>query len=344
MFPVAFRRYLNIQPVSPAYRLGWHVNLPDAPAEAMDARLWANIGADPRAGLRCGRLKASDGAEIPYRLWRAEEPRAAVLLLHGAFDYSAAFDEVGPRLARRRFTALAIDQRGFGATASRGRWAGPERMIADAVEAGLFLSGRMKSGTPLFIIGESMGGAIAVHAAARAAIPELRGLVLAAPGALASAFRQRLLAWMAMAARALAGDAELVFERLSGWELTPAAAIRLIGDPLVMRRVRPEILSGMADLAFASLEYAKDVDLPALVMVGDRDEIIRRNCIRRLFDNLGGDKTWRVVPGAPHLLLHWRRNSIVLREATRWMSERLQPARAMPEPARENSQSLLAAI
>ncbi len=284
---------------------------------------WADIGADPAARLRRGQLKASDGTDIPYRFWRADEPRAGVLLLHGAFDYSAAFDEIGPRLARRGFTALAIDQRGFGATASRGHWAGIDRMTADASEAARFLMGRLPADSPVFVLGESMGGAIAVHAAAANTIAGLRGVVLAAPGALASAFRQRLMGWIAAAAHALVGDTELVFERLSGWDLTPAAAIRLIGDPLVIRRVRPDMLCGMADLAHASLEEAKKITLPALVMVGDRDEIIRRSCIRRLFDNLDGEKTWRVVAEAPHLLLHCRRSSEVLREAARWMSDRL---------------------
>jgi alpha-beta hydrolase superfamily lysophospholipase len=343
MFRLAFQRYWGLEPVPAAYRLGFRLSLPETQGEP-DARPWANIGVDPRARMRSGRLKASDGAEIPYRLWRAKEPRAAILLLHGAFDYSAAFDEIGPRLARRGFTALAIDQRGFGATASRGRWAGSARLAADVVEAAGFLIGRMPARPPLFILGESLGGAAAIHAAAGQTIPQLQGLVLAAPGALASAFRHHLLGWIAAAARALAGDAELVFERLSGWDLTPAAAIRLIGDPLVMRRVRPEMLSGMADLAFASLEEAKKVSLPALVMVGDRDEIIRRSCIRRMFDNLGGEKTWRVVPEAPHLLLHWRRSSEVLREATRWISDRLPANFPVPASAQEDRQSMTATL
>lgn len=273
--------------------------------------------------MRCGEFTASDGAEVPYRLWRAREPSAAVLLLHGAFDYSAAFDEIGPRLVQRGFTAFAIDQRGFGATASRGSWAGAAPMAGDVADAAHFLLGRVPASTPLFIIGESMGGAVSVHAAANCSIPRLRGIVLAAPGALASAFRQRMLAWFAAAARAIAGDAELVFERLSGWELTPAAAIRLIGDPLVMRRIRPQMLCGMADLALTSVGDAKQLDIPVLTMVGARDELVRLSCMRQLFDNLGGEKTWVVIPGAPHLLLHWRRSPEVLREAANWMSARL---------------------
>ncbi|MGH6877577.1 MAG: alpha/beta hydrolase [Rhizomicrobium sp.] len=296
---------------------------PHTASEPVDARLWADIGADPGARMRSGRIIASDGAEIPYRLWRAREPRAAVLLLHGAFDYAAAFDEIGPKLARQGFAALAFDQRGFGATASRGSWAGAARMVDDVAEAARFWLGRMPAQLPLFLIGESLGGTVAIHAAARGCIPQLRRLVLAAPGALASAFRQRMLALFAAVARRVAGDAEFVFERLSGWELTPAAAIRLIGDPLVMRRIRPDMLCGMADLALTSIGEAKNVKTPVLTMVGARDEIVRRSCIRGLFDNLAGERTWLVVPEAPHLMLHWRRSSEVLREATAWMSARL---------------------
>src|SRR5204862_293009 len=83
----------------------------------------------------------------------------------------------------------------------------------------------------------------------------------------------------------LAGDSELVFERLSGWELTPAAAIRLIGDPLVMRRIRPDMLCGMADLALSAVEAASGVDVPVLTMVGARDELVRLDCVRRLFES-----------------------------------------------------------
>lgn len=289
------------------------------------ARLWTAVGSDPRARLRCGSFSASDGAQIPYRLWTARNPAGAVLLLHGAFDYAAAFDEIGPKLAGSGFTALAIDQRGFGATRSRGTWSGTLRMTQDAIEAGRFLLQRGGADRPLFILGESMGGAVAVHAGATGDLPQLQGLVLVAPGALASRFRRRLLSFVTGAARLLARDSEIVFERHAGWELTPAAAIRLIGDPLVMRTIRPDIVSGMAELAMSAVGEASRVNAPALTMVGARDELIRVACVRRLFENLAAEKCWHVVPDAPHLLLHWRRSNEILREAVLWMTAQLSP-------------------
>jgi alpha-beta hydrolase superfamily lysophospholipase len=282
--------------------------------------------------MRCGSLLASDGAEIPYRLWTARKPLAAVLLLHGAFDYAAAFDEIGPRLVQKNFTALAIDQRGFGATRSRGTWSATSRMTEDAIDAARHLLARAGWATPLFVVGESLGGAVAVHAAALNRLPQLRGLVLMAPGALASRIRHRLLAFMAAAVRFAAGDSEIVFERLAGWELTPAAAIRLIGDPLVMRRIKPEMVWGMAELARSAVSEASSVATPVLTMVGERDELLRQACVRTLFDNLAGDKSWHVVPDAPHLLLHWRRSNEILRDVVAWMMEHLpQPSHAQEE-------------
>jgi acylglycerol lipase len=293
---------------------------------------WSLSALDPRAHLRCGVFATGDGTNLPYRFWRAKEPRAALLLLHGACDYAGAFDEIAPRLARRGFTCLAYDQRGFGATATRGNWAGSERLAADAAEAVAFLRKRAGDELPVFVVGESMGGAIAVHMAAN--YPRLRvaGLVLVAPGALAGALRRMIYGWMARLVRVWARDSEVVFERVSGWELTPAAAIRLIGDPLVMRGIKPEIFAGLVALGYSAVDKARRVSVPVLTLVAGRDDLLRQACVRRLHDNLAGPKTWRMIADAPHLLLHWRRGESVLREARHWILNRLM-AGATPAAA-----------
>jgi pimeloyl-ACP methyl ester carboxylesterase len=87
------------------------------------------------------------------------------------------------------------------------------------------------------------------------------------------------------------------------------------------------MLCGMADLAFSAVSEAASVSKPVLTMVGARDELVRLDCVRRLFDNFTGEKSWRVVPDAPHLLLHWRRSNEIVREAVDWMTA-LLPLRA----------------
>ncbi|HWA89839.1 MAG TPA: alpha/beta fold hydrolase [Rhizomicrobium sp.] len=282
---------------------------------------WSLIGADPAPNLFCGAFPTSDGKTAPYRLWRADAPRALVILLHGAFDYSGAFDEIGPKLARCGLTALAFDQRGFGGTRSRRHWCGIKRMALDVGDAVQFLRGRFGP-LPVFVIGESMGADIAVQAVARG-LDGIDGLVLAAPGAVAGLLRRALWGLIVRVWSYLAPKGEVDVIRLSGREFTPAAAIRLLGDPMVLRSVRPAMASGLLELAISTVGAARKVATPALTMVGSKEDFLYTTCVAALHRNLAGDKTWRIFEGGPHLLLHWRESDEVLRVVTGWIDSRL---------------------
>ena len=286
---------------------------------SVDDVRWALQALDRR--VRYGAFAASDGADIPYRLWLPKRPRAALLLLHGACDYSGAFDSVGGKLARAGFAVMAYDQRGFGATQSRGTWAGDDRLVRDVGEAAEFFRTRLQPGLPLFVLGESMGGAVAIHAAAEQL--DVAGLVLLAPGALASPFRRSLYAWLLYFFRKVVGKAELVVERLDSSELSASAAIRLLGDPMVMRSMNAELLDGVIALAYSAVDAASRVTVPTLTMVGAKDDLLRRDCVLQLHQNLAGPKSWADIKDGPHLLLHWTRGKEVLRTARRWIERHM---------------------
>ncbi|HXC55268.1 MAG TPA: alpha/beta fold hydrolase [Rhizomicrobium sp.] len=311
--------------MSQAYRLGFELSSPDDRHSIADAR-WALAGTDPAADMRTGAFDASDGAAVPYRLWRAKTPRALILLLHGACDYGGAFDEIGPLFAARGFTALAIDQRGFGATATRGRWRGKNRMIRDAIEAVIFLRMRFGEALPVFLLGESMGAALAVHAAARAPDLDLAGIVLAAPGAISGTWRRLFGSALTRVLRFFAPNAGIVIERISAWDFTPGAAIRLLSDPMVLRRIRPAILFGLFKLSRSAVDEAEHVRVPALTMIGGKEELLREACIARLHHGLAGEKEWARFKHGPHLLLHWKWRDRVLDKVFSWAEARLTAA------------------
>ncbi|HKD22464.1 MAG TPA: alpha/beta fold hydrolase [Rhizomicrobium sp.] len=298
--------------------------LPEDRALGIDDVRWALLALEPGGRrMRYGAFTASDGAEVPYRLWLPKRPRAALILLHGVCDYSGAFDAMGPKLARAGFAVLAYDQRGFGASSSRGDWAGDARLVEDVANAAQFLRERLSPGIPLFLIGESMGGAIAIHAAASQAVPQMAGMVLVAPGALASPLRHSFYGWLIFFFRQFGGESELVFERLDSSNLTASAAIRLLGDPLVMRSVSAEVLEGVIALARSAVDAARQVEVPTLTMVGGKDDLLRRDCILQLHENLAGPRAWADIADGPHLLLHWKRGGEVMRTARRWIERHL---------------------
>jgi len=307
---------------------GYRIGIRRAPAAGLRWKIddvrWAFQSLDPVGRkMRYGAFVASDGADVPFRLWLPRRPRAALLLLHGCCDYSGAFDAVGPALARAGYAVMAYDQRGFGASPSRGTWANEGRLVCDVFDAAAFLRARLAGPLPLFLVGESMGGAVAVHAAATEMAPQIAGIVLVAPGALASTLRRSLYGWTIYLFRKILGEAELVVERLDNAELSAAAAIRLFGDPMVMRSINGRLLDGVIALAHSAVETARQVRVPSLTLVGAKDDLLRRDCVFQLYSNLAGPKSWGEIKDAPHLLLHWKRGKEVLRTARRWIERHL---------------------
>lgn len=307
---------------SGAFRLAFYRKAPRSRKQSIRDLRWSLEAADPATPLLSGRFRASDRAAVPYRLWPATEPRAVVLLLHGAFDYSGAFDDIGPKFAARGIAAFAYDQRGFGATRSRRHWCGRKRMVKDAIDAISFIRTRYGN-LPVFIVGESMGAAIAVNAAASAPDLDISGIVLAAPGAIAGGLRRMLASLLVRLVEFFAPDSELTIERLSARELNASSAIRLLCDPMVLRGVRPRMAFGLLELAAAAVEAARKVTVPVLTMVGSKEDFLRNKCIAQLHKSLAGTKTWREFEGGPHLLLHWQEADKVLTEVLGWIEARL---------------------
>ena len=292
--------------MSSPYRLAFEtsdVALPSQVSQPFSLGIFATA---PGRGVsvRRGFFDGAGGYRLPYRLCMPQTPKAGVVLLHGAFDYAGAFDALSPRLAERGFAALAYDQRGFGETATRGRWGSGAKMARDVAAAVAFLRTRIADG-PIFLIGESMGGAIAVRAAGSGLLPNVAGMVLVAPGALAGNLRRVIYSLIARVLRALGARAEVFVERVRGEDLAADAAIRLLADPLVLRRISPSIISGLMNAGVKAVDLAPNVCIPSLTMVGSREGVSSLSCVRQLHRRLGGSADWEEFNGGPHMLLHW---------------------------------------
>ena len=120
----------------------------------------------------------------PALYWKAaDKPKAAVLCLHELGLYNGVFDDLGQRLSRKGFDVYAIDLRGFGGWADIPGDASKmdlDKTLAD-VKGSLEVIHKLHPDTPVFILGEAMGGALALKAAGE--FPQLvAGIISAAPG------------------------------------------------------------------------------------------------------------------------------------------------------------------
>src|SRR3984885_8503714 len=81
-------------------------------------------------------FRASDGAELPMRIWMPrEKPRALIVAMHGFADYSISYARPAAIWAKKGIATFAYDQRGFGGAPHVLHWSSSERMMADATEA-----------------------------------------------------------------------------------------------------------------------------------------------------------------------------------------------------------------
>jgi alpha-beta hydrolase superfamily lysophospholipase len=269
-------------------------------------------------------IRTADADRLPLSVWRPEgEPRAVVLGLHGFNDYRRGFEETGEFLAARGFLVYAYDQRGFGGTAHARLWFGGEAMAEDARTVSGLLR-RRHPGLPLYLIGESMGAAVAL-VAANGGLP-IDGLVLLAPavwGRSTMPALQRGALWFA----------SHTFPSLTlsprGLDIKPtdnkAARRKLREDPLVIKETRTDALWGIAELMDRALVTAPPPDLPTLILYGRRDEIIPKPPTCRWLAGLPGSPAHRlaVYPDGWHMLTRDLQAETVLTDIASWLADPL---------------------
>lgn len=272
-----------------------------------------------------GSFLSGDDEAVPFRLWGPQlEPRACIVLLHGACDYSAAFDELGPALAAHGIIAFAYDQRGFGVRRSRGLSLQPRRQLADVsaactaiLENTEDIYGRTPSCARPFLLGESMGGGIAICAAANGL--KLAGAVLVSPASLACLYRRIAFQFAANLLSVVAPSSQWRIDRRTDANLSDIAAIRLLSDPLVLRHVPTRLLAQLFSLAANTARNGARIDIPTLTLLGTHDRVLSRDCVETLHRRFRGNKTLHWVPGATHFLLHERGNNSVFDVISSWI-------------------------
>ncbi len=260
-----------------------------------------------------------DGARLPYRRWGPADAAIVIVALHGMNDHAAAFRLAGPWWAERGIATYAYDQRGFGAAPGRGVWAGEGRMTQDLRTVVALVRARHPSAR-IAVVGESMGGAVAISAFASDRPPAADQLILLAPavwGWSSQSLPNRASLW---AAARLLGDRAV---EPPDWAVRHIRAtdnlIELVAngtDPGFIRSTRFDALSGLVDLMESATIKLGQVSAPTLLMYGAHDQIIERRPMRRALSRAGSPPNLRTAwyPNGWHLLNRDLQAEVVFRD------------------------------
>jgi alpha-beta hydrolase superfamily lysophospholipase len=221
-----------------------------------------------------------DGERLPLTVWSpplGQRPRAVIVGLHGMNDYAQAFGLAAPFWAQAGVATYAYDQRGFGRTASRGLWAGEAAMQEDLRTLCTLLRAR-HPGVPLAVVGESMGGAVAVCAFASDRVPDADRLILCSPavwgwGAQPAPYAAALWLVAHVAPGSLLEAPSWVTRKIRATD-NRDELIRMGRDRHMIFKTRVDAVYGLTDLMQHARERIGGVRGPVLYLYGAHDDLI----------------------------------------------------------------------
>ena len=276
------------------------------------------------AQLGVNTYRTEDGVGLPLRSWLPEtEPHAVLIALHGFNDYSRFFEAPGTYFSNQGIACFAYDQRGFGSSPKRGLWAGIDTYIND-LQIFVRLVKQRYPTYPVYLLGESMGGAIVITAMSRLQLPEVEGIILAAPAIWARStmpWYQTGLLWT------LAHSLPWLTLTGKGVRVTASDNINMLRamsrDPWVIKATRVETLYGLANLMDAAFGSATSLGGNTLLLYGEKDEVIPKKPTHAFLQQLlAADttkKTVTIYPHGYHMLLRDLQAPMVWKDIVDWI-------------------------
>lgn len=234
--------------------------------------------------------------------WKAADEKAVLVAVHGFALNKCSFRQFAEAMKRRGVSTYALDVRGFGSWAKthEGRRLSFKTTIADLHD--LIVALRTDApDRPIFLMGESMGGAIALHFAAQ--YPDLTdGVIASVPGS----ERYRSLTATVKLASALilkAGGpvsvADIVVERSS---IDRALKNQWRHDGLA--RFNMSLFEVLTFNGFMKDNHrqVRKVATPVLLVQGEKDNLVRPSGAQRLFTEIASpDKQLLLLKDGQHL-------------------------------------------
>ncbi|GLU32438.1 lysophospholipase [Trinickia caryophylli] len=281
-----------------------------------------------------GTIRAADGQSLALYRWlprRDAAPRAVVALVHGLAEHAGRYAALAERLNAAGIELVAIDLRGHGRSPGPRAWV--TRIDEYLLDLEALLAAAARPGVPLFLMGHSMGGAIAalfaVERLARFAAGHrpVAGLVLSsaalAPG-------RDVPRWMIVASRIVSR----LWPRFPAMRIEPALLSRDPAvveanrrDPLVHHGGIPARTGAEILAAMARIERGRGgLTLPVLVFHGSEDKLTEPDGSRAFAAQVGSrDRTLAIYNGSYHETMNDLDRTEVIAALAGWILARATP-------------------
>lgn len=270
-----------------------------------------------------GTFKGTDGLELFYQSWQTQEnAKATIAIIHGMGEHSNRYINIVNHFVTRGYDIHAFDLRGNGRSHGQRGHINSWIEIRNDISAFLDLIKR-QSDTPLFILGHSLGGVVALDYCTR--YPEgLQGVIASSP-AIGKTGVPAIL-WV------LARILNRIWPRFSldirldtsNFSRDPAVLEALKNDPLFHTRGTARLGMEVRHIVEWIHANSGNLRLPLLIVHGTDDEIASPDGSREYFQNVTfDDKELREYEGGYHELFNDIIKEQVLADTEQWLKRHL---------------------
>lgn len=297
-------------------------------AAAFDGQAQVPDSAEQQSAGRQDKVKifSHSPAKSPVVIaWQAQKEKAVLIAIHGFGLHKYAFKQFGEAMQKRGISTYALDVRGFGGwTQSReGRrlsFKATFQDLADLIES----LKKEAPERPIFLMGESMGGAIALHFAAEH--PHLvDGLIASVPSAERYKAIQTTVRIASSFILNVGGDinvSNLIIKRASE-DLSLQKAWR--DDEQAKLKVSLSEILRLNGFMKGSHRLVKRLDVPVLLVQGEKDHLVKPAGIQKLFAELASpDKQLLMLKDGEHLTFEEGQcNEQVIARVDKWIENHI---------------------
>ncbi|WP_180954867.1 alpha/beta hydrolase [Bacillus sp. V3-13] len=232
-----------------------------------------------------------------YRNWRSSKHQAAVIAIHGLGSHSGGFQNIANFIAPKGFSLYAMDLRGHGLSAGQRAFINQWAEYLEDLRCFLEMVRESEGKRPLFLIGHSMGGLIALDYVMHEP-SGIDGVVAICP-----ALNHRELQKVVDNTPENTPNAASVQYKPNFKVLTsdPVILADLEKDPLQHQMKTIGLARGMLGAIKRVINDAYTLNVPLLMMHGLKDRIVPPEMARIFFEKvMFEDKKWIGYPEMLH--------------------------------------------
>ena len=273
----------------------------------------------PAAGHQSGTFKSADGIDLFWQVWRPDGlSRATVVLAHGASEHSTRYEHVARGFNERGYSFWALDHRGHGQSGGRRVYFDSFDDVLGDLGYLLSMAAEELPDQKPFLLGHSMGGAVATAYAIRHD-SELAGLILSNP--VASIKTAPVEAMMGRILSRVAPKLGVYSVPAEGVSKDPEEVRKYVEDPLNYHDKLPaRTVAVLAQEVDTFADAAARITVPVLIMYSSTDPIVAPEGSTMLAEKVGSaDVTVRDWDGLKHEIMNEPERDQVIGEMLDWL-------------------------